>query len=182
QPDRFVLPDLIAELHEAVGNPFEAGQASQQRRLSRSGRPEDGGNTRHGNIQIDVQVKGRKTQIKPCQQTIHDAWIGNRRFTIYTVNNTRNEKVSIKAEIACACAYSIPSTCSKIVVDRTRVCPGIEPPTMSTTPNSPIVCANPSTIALIYPLNAIGDITVKNASSFDARRDQAASNGPLPTA
>lgn len=50
-------------------------------------------------------------------------------------------------------------------------------PTISTTPNSPMVWANPSTTALIYPRRAMGEATVRKASSFEARSDQAASRG-----
>ena len=50
QPFFPVLPDIIAELHEAVGSRFKSGQTSQERRLSRSRRSEDRGNSRQGNI------------------------------------------------------------------------------------------------------------------------------------
>src|SRR6185437_14954531 len=42
-----------------------------------------------------------------------------------------------------------------------------------------IVFANPSTIALLYPFIAIGEITARNASQCEARSDQAASTTGL---
>ena len=62
--------------------------------------------------------------------------MGNRRFTTYTASKTRKEKINKTAAIVWAWPYSMASTCSKIVVERTRVCPGIDPPTINTTPNS----------------------------------------------
>src|SRR6476620_9055625 len=80
QTDRFVLPDPVADLQKASRSPFKTGQASQERGFSRAGRSEDRGNTRHGNIHLDVQMKSRKLHIKACQQAAHDTWMGNRRF------------------------------------------------------------------------------------------------------
>ena len=57
-------------------------------------------------------------------------------------------------------------------MDRTPVSPGIFPPIISTTPNSPTVCANPRTAAVTKPERANGTATVKKRSSFDAPKLQ----------
>ena len=47
-------------------------------------------------------------------------------------------------------------------IEATRVSPGILPPIISTTPNSPTVWANPSTLAVIKPGRASGKITLNS--------------------
>ena len=63
----------------------------------------------------------------------------------------------------------------------TRVLPGMFPPTISTTPNSPIVWAKVRTAAVRKPRSESGAATVRKASSGDARSAAAASRGPRPS-
>ena len=69
-----------------------------------------------------------------------------------------------------------------MAMETTRVSPGMLPPIISTTPNSPTVCANVRTQAVTNPRKESGTATVKKASRGRARRLAAASSGPGPTA
>ena len=51
------------------------------------------------------------------------------------------------------------------------------PPIISTTPNSPTVCAKPSTLAVTKPGRASGSATLKKRSQGLARSVAAASSG-----
>src|SRR5438046_7311360 len=53
-----------------------------------------------------------------------------------------------------------------MLIDNVRVTPGILPPTISTTPNSPIVCAKVSAVAVTTPEIESGTITRQNVRSF----------------
>ena len=55
------------------------------------------------------------------------------------------------------------------------VSPGIEPPTISTMPNSPRVCAKVSTIAVITPGQASGNSTFQRLRAGDMPQQAAAS-------
>ena len=74
------------------------------------------------------------------------------------------------------------STKSKMAVDMTRVRPGMLPPIIKTTPNSPTVWANPSTAPLRSPGLASGRATVQKARAGEARKVAATSSGRSPTA
>ena len=50
------------------------------------------------------------------------------------------------------------------------------PPIISTTPNSPTVCAKPSTLAVTKPGRASGSATLKKRSQGEARSVAAASS------
>ncbi len=81
-----------------------------------------------------------------------------------------------------ASRHCIVSTKSKMAVDITRVRPGMLPPIMSTTPNSPTVWAKPSTEPLSRPGLASGSATVQKARVGEARKVAATSSGRSPMA
>src|ERR1700688_4999638 len=54
-----------------------------------------------------------------------------------------------------------------MLIDSVRVTPGMLPPTISTTPNSPIVCANVSATPVTSPENDKGTITRQKVRNFD---------------
>ena len=74
------------------------------------------------------------------------------------------------------------STKSKIATESTLVTPGILPPIISTTPNSPTVWAKPRMAPVRNPGRANGTATRQKASQGEARRVAAASMGRSPMA
>ena len=69
-----------------------------------------------------------------------------------------------------------------MAMDMTLVSPGMLPPIISTTPNSPTVWAKPSTAPVRNPGRASGTATDQNASHGEARKVAAASSGASPKA
>src|ERR1700678_2150757 len=67
-------------------------------------------------------------------------------------------------------------------MDNVRVAPGIFPPSISTTPNSPTVWVNASTALVSTERRAIGSTTETNTFHGLAPSPAAASTSPLSTA
>src|SRR3990172_9129541 len=67
-------------------------------------------------------------------------------------------------------------------MDTVRVIPGIFPPTINTTPNSPTVWAKLRTMPVVSPLTESGIVTRKNVSHLEMPRVQDASNSLESTA
>src|SRR5579884_1403865 len=57
-----------------------------------------------------------------------------------------------------------------MLIESVRVAPGMLPPTIRTTPNSPIVCAKLSATPVTNPEKERGTVTRQNVRNFDAPR------------
>jgi hypothetical protein len=95
---------------------------------------------------------------------------------------TTKAKATMPPASRLASRQRIVSTKSKIAVDMTRVRPGMLPPIIRITPNSPTVWAKPSTAPVRRPGLASGSATVQKARVGEARRVEATSSGRSPTA
>src|SRR5208282_5218249 len=161
------------------------GDAAQDRGLAAARRAEQGGHAlgRRGKGRVERKRAERALEVGLDRLAVAHARARAKRFSIRIIDRmTAKANTTMPPASRLASRHRIVSTKSKIAVDMTLVRPGMLPPIISMTPNSPTVWAKPSTAPLRRPGLASGSATVQKARRGEARSVAAASIGRSPIA
>src|SRR5271165_3768778 len=180
-----ILPDVALDLAKPVAHAQKAGDAAQDRRLAATRRAEERGHAlrwrSEAGVERELADRSPKFGADGCFRAHAPA--RETRFSIRIIDRmTPKANTTMPPARMLASRHCIVSTKSKMAVDITRVRPGILPPIIRMTPNSPTVCAKPSTAPLRRPGLASGRATVQKARVGEARSVAATSSGRSPIA
>src|SRR5262249_29387204 len=165
--------------------PLEAGDAAQHRGLAAAGGAEQGGHASGRRGEAGVERKGAERALECGADrlaVVHARARANRFSMRIIARMTAKANATTPPASMFASRQRIVSTKSKMAVDITRVRPGMLPPIIRMTPNSPTVWAKPSTAPVKRPGLASGNATVQKARRGEARKVAATSRGRSPTA
>src|SRR5579864_2848963 len=125
----------------------KAREAAQDRGLAAAGWAEERGHPlrRRGKAGVERELAERSPKFRADRRALSHAPARAKRFSIRIIARmTANANATIPPASRLASRQRIVSTKSKIAVDMTRVRPGMLPPIIRITPNSPTVRAKAS--------------------------------------